>query len=220
MSGCGCQCELTVQDTQQARVLWWLLGINATMFVLELGVGWWAQSTALIADSLDMLADAVVYGIGLYAVGRAATAKAHAARLSGYFQLFLGLLVLVEVIRRAIFGSEPVSALMMGMGVVALIANVICLRLIWQHRHGDVNMRASWIFSANDVIANAGVIVAGVLVWWLDSRWPDLIIGLIISLVVLNGARRILQDARQELNGACEESACSDPTCSGEKDPA
>ena len=207
MSGCGCQCEVEIQDAQQARVLWWLLGINGTMFLLELGVGWWAQSTALIADSLDMLADAVVYGIGLYAVGRSAHLKARAALFSGISQILLGLMVLAEVIRRAIFGSEPMSELMMAMGFVALMANVICLRLIWRYREGDVNMRASWIFSANDVIANMGVIVAGLLVWWLDSHWPDLIIGLIISLVVLNGARRIIREARLELNNPHQDSS-------------
>ena len=177
----------------EARILKWLLAINGVMFVVELTVGWLAQSTGLIADSLDMFADAAVYGVALYAVGHSLRTKLRAAHLSGWLQLILALGVLSEVGRRFVFGSEPVSALMMGFGFVALAANVWCLVLIARNRHGGAHMKASWIFSANDVIANVGVIVAGVLVAWTGSRYPDLVIGLIIGLIVLNGARRILQ---------------------------
>lgn len=197
MSNCGC--EVTLKNNEQKRVLYWLLAINAVLFVAEFGIGWFAQSTALIADSLDMLADAVVYAIGLYAVGRAAHHKARAAMLSGYFQMALGLLITADIVRRAYVGSEPASGLMMAMGSVALVGNVICLVLIQKHRHGDVNMRASWIFSSNDVIANAGVIASGALVGWLNARWPDMVIGCIIVVIVLRGAQMILKDARKEL---------------------
>lgn len=205
MSDCDCHIEIT--DKSQSQVLIKLFAINAVMFVLELGFGWYAQSTGLIADAMDMLADAIVYAIGLYAVGRELKQKAHAALMSGWFQAVLGLLILIDIIRRLIVGSEPESILMMSVGVVALIANIICLKLIEQHRHGEVHMRASWIFSKNDVIANTGVILGGVLVWLLDSRVPDLIIGCGIALVVLNGARHIISDARQELR-ASEFSCC------------
>ena len=198
MSGCGC--EVTINDKSQKRVLYWLLAINAAMFIIELAVGLLADSTALIADSMDMLADAVVYAIGIYAVGKSIIHKANAAKVSGYFQLMLGMIILIDIIRRSIMGSEPVSYLMMWMGAVALVANVICLLIIRKHKDGDVNMRASWIFSANDVIANMGVIAAGVLVLWLDSRLPDLIIGMVVSIVVLRGAWMILKDATKELN--------------------
>lgn len=197
MSDCGC--EVTIKNNEQKTVLYWLLGINAVLFVTEFCVGWFAQSTALIADSLDMLADAVVYGIGLYAVGRAAHYKARAALTSGYFQLALALLIIIDIVRRAWFGSEPASGLMMAMGSVALVGNVICLLLIRKHRHGDVNMRASWIFSSNDVIANLGVILGGALVAWLNLRWPDIIIGGVIAVIVIRGAIIILADARREL---------------------
>lgn len=207
MSDCGCEVEIT--DNSQKRVLYWLLGINALMFVLEFGVGWIAQSTALVADSLDMLADAIVYGIGLYAVGRAVADKARAATISGYFQILLALLIVVDIVRRIVVGSEPVSALMMGMGSLALVANVICLLLIQKHKDGEVHMRASWIFSTNDVIANAGVILSGALVWWLDMRWPDILIGGVIVLVILRGARMILREAKEELVAA-QKPLCSD----------
>lgn len=196
MSGCGCEVE--IKDQSQRQVLYWLLGINATMFVIEMGIGLFADSTALIADSLDMLADAVVYGVALYAIGKSLLHKANAARISGYFQMALGLLIIIDIVRRSIYGSEPVSGLMMSMGAVALVANVICLVIIRKQKNDEVHMRASWIFSANDVIANLGVIFAGVLVFWLDSRWPDLIIGVIVSCVVLRGAKVILKDAKNE----------------------
>ena len=196
MSGCGCEVE--IKDQSQRQVLYWLLGINATMFVIEMGIGLFADSTALIADSLDMLADAVVYGVALYAIGKSLLHKANAARISGFFQMALGVLIIIDIVRRSIYGSEPVSGLMMAMGAVALVANVICLVIIRKQRNEEVHMRASWIFSANDVIANLGVIFAGVLVFWLDSRWPDLVIGVIVSCVVLRGAKMILEDAKNE----------------------
>jgi Co/Zn/Cd efflux system component len=192
----GCGCEIEIQDKSERRVLIALLLINGIMFVAELIVGWWAQSTALIADALDMLADAMVYGVGLYAVGKSLLLKAHAARISGSLQVLLGLLVLVDIVRRLIVGSEPVSTLMMSMGFIALIANVTCLMLIAKHREGEVHMRASWIFSKNDVIANVGVILAGGLVAWTGSRLPDLVIGLLVALIVIRGGILILQDAK------------------------
>jgi Co/Zn/Cd efflux system component len=197
MSGCGCEVE--IKDASQKRVLYWLLGINATMFFVEMTVGILADSTALIADSMDMLADAVVYGIGIYAVGKSILHKANAAQISGYFQLLLGAIILIDITRRLFLGSEPISSLMIGMGFIALIANVACLIIIRNHKNDEVHMRASWIFSANDVIANMGVIIAGILVVWLDSRIPDIVIGCIVSIVVLRGAWMILKDAKQEL---------------------
>lgn len=169
-----------------------LLGINALMFIVEMTGGLIAQSTGLIADSLDMFADAVVYALALYAVGRSAQLQTRAAHLAGVLQLILALGVLVEVVRRFVFGSEPESLVMMAIAFVALIANTGCLLLISKHREGGVHMKASWIFSANDVLINLGVIAAGALVAWTGSSYPDLVIGTVVGLIVLNGARRIL----------------------------
>ena len=196
MSDCGCQVE--AKNAAQRKALGYLLIINATMFLLEVITGVLAQSTALIADSLDMLADATVYGIALYAVGRSHLDKIRAASLSGLFQMTLAALVLVDVIRKFFSGSYPESALMIGVGLVALIANIVCLWFIAKHRKGDVHMRASWIFSKNDVIANISVISAGGLVTLFQSRLPDLIIGLAISILVLRGGVQILQEAHSE----------------------
>ena len=175
-----------------------LLSINALMFVVEITLGIWAESTALIADSLDMLADATVYGIGLYAVGKPVLSKVRVAHTSGIFQIFLGSVVVVDVIRRFIYGSEPEPLIMLVVGTVALIANLICLKLIFRHRHGEVHMRASWIFSKNDVIANVGILLAAGLVYVLDSRYPDMVIGLMIAVIVIRGGFSIVRDASKE----------------------
>ncbi len=193
-----CDCSVTIDSREQSRVLRALLGINAIMFVLELVTGIIAESTGLIADSLDMLADASVYAIGLYAVGKAALVKIRAAAISGALQILLALGVAAEIIRRAIWGSEPEPLFMIGIGVAALLANIVCVALISKHRNGEVHMRASWVFSKNDVLANAGVVAAGVLVQVLDSRLPDLVIGAAIVVVVFRGGLAILRDARGE----------------------
>lgn len=177
---------------EEATVLTWLLGINALMFAVEILGGWLAQSTGLIADSLDMFADAAVYGVALYAVHRQAGQQRKAARLSGWLQLLLAMGALSEVARRMAFGSEPEPPLMMGTALLALAANVTCMLLLARHRHGGMHMKASWIFSTNDVLANLGVIIAGALVAWSGSNYPDLLIGTLIALLVINGARRIL----------------------------
>ncbi len=179
-------------DADESRVLMTLLAINAVMFVVEIVLGFVAHSTGLLADSLDMFADAAVYGVALYAVGRANRLKVRAAHLAGWLQVALALGILVEVGRRFLHGGEPASALMVVAGALALVANVACLVLIARHRDRGVHMRASYIFSANDVLANLGVMVAGGLVAWTGSGLPDLLIGGAIGVVVLIGARRIL----------------------------
>ena len=181
------------QDAAEARVLKQLLAINAAMFVIEIGAGWWARSAGLLADAMDMFADAAVYGVALYATGRTARRKLAAARLAGFLQLLLALGALAETARHVLQGIEPASLAMIGVSALALAANVACLLLISRHRHAGVHMTASYIFSANDVIANLGVIAAALLVSWTGSPWPDWIIGTIIGLVVLMGAVRILR---------------------------
>ncbi|MBX3019708.1 MAG: cation transporter [Bdellovibrionaceae bacterium] len=180
-------------SASEAKVLWQLLAINGFMFVAEMSFGLYAQSAGLIADSLDMFADAAVYGLSLYAVGKAVHHKKRAARLSGYLQVLLALGALVEVLRRFVFGSEPEEFFMMGVAAVALAANALCIFLLSKHRDGEVHMKASWIFSTNDVIANLGVLLAGALVWTFKANWPDLAVGLIISVIVLRGGIRILR---------------------------
>lgn len=192
MADCGCHSE-----TLQRQTLRWLLAINVSMFIAELVVGLLASSTALIADAMDMLADASVYLISLYAVGRRLRYKNRAATISGWLQILLGLLVVLEVLRRLMTGSTPEPQQMLVVALVALGANLFCLRLIWQHRQGQMHMRASWIFTVNDVLANFAVIVAAILVWWLDSRLPDLVVGLLIAMIVIRGGLQIIRETRQ-----------------------
>lgn len=193
MTDCGCRDDV---ELLERKTLWVLLVINGAMFFAEAIVGWMADSTGLLADSLDMLADAMVYGTALYAVGSSAELKRRAATVSGWIQIALGIGVIIEVVRRLVAGSEPVSILMVATGIVALVANVTCLLLLAKHRSGDVHMRASWIFSTNDVIANAGVVASGLLVMWLENRIPDLVIGAVVSVVVIRGGLLILHEAR------------------------
>ena len=176
----------------EARTLWAVLAINAAMFAVEVVAGWLAQSAGLLADSLDMLADAGVYGLALYAVGRPARLKLRAAHTSGWLQLALSVGAFAEVGRRAVFGSAPEPPAMIGVSLLALAANVTCLLLVQRHRHRGAHMQASYIFSANDVLANLGVIAAGALVAWTGSPVPDLVIGAAIAALVLRGALRIL----------------------------
>lgn len=177
----------------ESRVLKQLLAINAAMFVVELVLGLVAQSTGLIADSLDMFADAAVYGLSLYAVGRALAAQQRAAKVSGWLQMVLALGALGEVARRSVMGSEPVEALMIAVGLVALVANLSCVALLAKHRDGGAHLKASWIFSTNDALANLGVVLAGVLVAVTGRAWPDLVVGTAVGFLVLWGAVRILR---------------------------
>ena len=198
MSGCGCEIEIKNKDESNLLII--LLSINGVMFFTEFILGWVAESTGLIADSLDMLADTLVYGVALYVVGKGIIEKSNSAILSGSLQMVLGIGVLIEIVRRAIMGSEPESTFMILVSFVALIANVICLLLLTKHRNGEVHMRATWIFSKNDVIANLGVILAGVMVAYFGSAIPDLIIGCIISALVIKGGIQIITEAKEARN--------------------
>lgn len=178
---------------EEARTLKIVLGINAGMFAAEAIGALVADSSALLADSLDMFADAAVYAIALFGVHRAQATQLKAARISGVLQLLLAIGALAEVVRRVVFGSEPEAPLMVVVALAALIANVTCMWLLARHRHGGAHMKASWIFTTNDVIANLGVIAAAGLVRLTGSNAPDLVVATVIALVVLNGAIRILR---------------------------
>lgn len=185
------------EPSVESQTLKMLLLINFGMFIFEIIMGIVSQSTGLIADSIDMLADSLVYGISLFAVNKAIKAKSRAAFLSGVFQMTLAIGCIIEVVRRFFYGSEPLSSMMIGVSIIALIANIICLALIHKHKDGGIHMKASWIFSANDVIANLGVITAGSFVYFTNSRYPDLIIGALIAFIVFSGSIRILRLAKE-----------------------
>ena len=181
------------KDGEERKVLMWLLVLNGLMFFIEIIAGWLAQSAGLIADALDMFADAAVYGVALYAVGKVAVHKLTAAKLAGIIELFLALGALWRSGYQIYIGAQPEANAMIWISVLALAVNVICLFLVSKRKNDGVHMRASYIFSANDVLANLGVIVAGILVAWFASPIPDWIIGLLIGFLVLSGAIRILR---------------------------
>jgi len=178
----------------QSKLLWLVLIINFGFFIIEMTTGLISKSMGLVADSLDMLADSFVYGLSLWAVGSTVIRKKKVAQLSGYFQLTLALLGIIEVIRRFIgFEAMPDYRIMIGVSILALIANAVCLYLLQKSKSKEVHMKASMIFTSNDVIVNAGVILAGVLVLLTQSRYPDLVVGSIVFLIVVRGAFRILK---------------------------
>jgi Co/Zn/Cd efflux system component len=189
--------EVTSSSSQQRQLLWTVLTINFAFFVLELTTGVISRSMGLVADSLDMLADALVYGLSLLAVGSTLARKKTVAKYSGYFQMTLALLGFVEVLRR-VFGFEaiPDFRYMIVVSLLALVANSICLYLLQRSRDREAHMQASMIFTSNDIIINLGVVAAGLLVNWLNSKLPDLVIGTIVFLLVMRGAQRILKLAK------------------------
>ncbi len=181
-------------ETKQKNILWWVLGINFGFFLIEMITGWISSSMGLIADSLDMLADSIVYALSLFAVGGAISRKKKVAKFSGYFQMLLATLGFTEVLRRFFMSSEtPIFQWMIIISSLALAGNLISLWLINKAKSNEVHMQASAIFTSNDIIVNGGVILAGVLVYLLGSKWPDLIIGGIVFTFVLRGAVKILK---------------------------
>lgn len=187
--------ELVVENPDvQSKLLWSVLIINFGFFIIEMTTGLISKSMGLVADSLDMLADAFVYGLSLWAVGSTLTRKKKVARLSGYFQLTLALLGIFEVVRRFIgFEEMPDYRIMIGVSILALVANAVCLYLLQKSKSNEAHMKASMIFTSNDVMINAGVIIAGFLVLFTQSKYPDLIVGSIVFLIVIRGAIRILK---------------------------
>lgn len=198
MAGCNsCSSDKIATATkQQKRVLIIVLLINATMFVVEFSAGLVSHSTALMADSLDMLADALVYALGLFALERAEHWKNRAALTSGIFQMTLGLGILVQPIYLLSTNNMP-DAFSMGLfGLLALLANSITFFLLKAYRDGDINMRATWVCTRNDMIDNIGVMLAAELVYWLSSPLPDIVIGLVIAAIVMHSAWGVIREAR------------------------
>ncbi|MDQ8180375.1 cation transporter [Pelagicoccus sp. SDUM812005] len=178
----------------QRAALSWVLGINFSFFLIEMLSGWISHSMGLVADSLDMLADSMVYGLSLFAVGAAVATKKKIAKLSGYFQISLALLGFAEVLRRFFTDSQtPLFSWMILVATLALAANIVSLIIITKAKSSEAHMQASAIFTSNDIIVNGGVIIAGVLVYLLDSRWPDLLIGATVFTFVMKGALKILK---------------------------
>ena len=186
----------------ERRTLKWVLGINLTQVVVAGAVGIVADSTGLLGAALDNLADAVVYVVSLYAVGRSVVAKSRAARLSGVLLILLALGLLGEVIRRFVTQSEPIGLAMIVTAIANAATNLLNLWLLRSHREHGVHLKASWIFTTNDMLANGGIVASGIAVMIFKSPLPDLLIGLVVVGLVLKGGWDILEQARKARRAA------------------
>lgn len=195
----GLELERLARQSDQRRVLVTVLGINAVMFVLEFGAGIVAGSTALMADASDMLGDALVYGVSIYAISRSDRWKAGAALFKGVLILLLAIGIAVNVVDRVTSGVPPSSLLMTVFGALALAANLVCLRLLWRFRAQDLNMASTFECSRNDVISNVGVLVAAVAVTLLQSPWPDIVIGSAMAILFVRSSIRVILAAIPQL---------------------
>jgi Co/Zn/Cd efflux system component len=165
------------------------------MFVVVLAAGLYASSTALLADSLDNLGDALTYAISLYAVGRSEKIKGRVAMFKGVLILAAAIFVIGQVGFKLLHPSVPVFEAMGLIGAIALAANGTCLALLWKHREEDVNMSSVWECSRNDIAANIAVLVAAGLVWITGSGWPDILVGALLALLFLRSAARVFRAA-------------------------
>ena len=189
--------DLDPGDAAERSTLKWVLGINAIQVLVAGTVGILADSTGLLGAALDNLGDAAVYVVSLYAVGRTVAAKARAARLSGVLLIVLAVVLLGEVIRRFVTGSDPIGLAMILTALANAATNLINLRLLRAHRDRGVHLRATWIFTTNDTIVNAGTVFTGVAVMLFKSPLPDLLIGLLVAGIVIKGGWEILKQARE-----------------------
>lgn len=186
--------KFSSDERNEAKLLWSVLVINFFFFVLEITYGFISKSMGLVADSLDMFADAIVYALSLYAIGHAVAKKKRIAKISGYLQILLAILGLLEVIKRFLGYEEvPVFQTMVVISSLALIGNATSLILLQKSKSKEAHIQASLIFTSNDVLINIGVIAAGIMVYFFNSKWPDLITGTIVFGFVIIGALRILK---------------------------
>ena len=192
-------CEIEALHNRQSSVLKMVLGINAGMFAVELTAGLLAGSVSLVADSLDMLGDALVYGFSLYVVAGGAKMKAISALFKGSIMAAFGLFVLGQAIYMIIVPQVPAFEAIGAIGLLALAANSFCLVLLWRHRADDINMSSVWLCSRNDIVANVSVLLAAFGVWLSGSGWPDILVGLALSALFLRSALFVLRASVTEL---------------------
>ena len=193
-------CEIEVLRNRQSSTLKIVLGINALMFVVELITGLISGSVSLLADSLDMLGDALVYGFSIYVVARGPSMKAKAALFKGGIMAVFGLSVLGQAVYKIVFPHLPLVEAIGAIGLLALIANSMCFALLWRHRSDDINMSSVWLCSRNDIIANVAVLLAAMGVWFTQTGWPDILVGLTLSALFLRSASIVLRDATRALH--------------------
>lgn len=203
MSGC-CDdgCALDRLRERQRGTLRAVLGVNAVMFLVIAGAALYGRSTALLADSIDNLGDALTYGLSLYAVSKGACAKARVALFKGGLILLAAIVVSGQVAYRLFVPSTPIFEVMGVFSLLGLAANSICLALLWRHRQEDVNMSSVWECSRNDIASNLSVLVAAGGVWLLGSAWPDIAVAFGLVCLLMRSAIRVIASAMGEIRAA------------------
>jgi len=203
MSGCcNSNCSIDALRERQRGTLQIVLGINAVMFLVIVVAALYGNSTALLADSLDNLGDAVTYGLSLYAVSRAATAKAKVALFKGGLIFLAACAVAAQIAYRLFVPSVPLFEVMGTFSLLGLAANSLCLYLLWRHRHEDVNMSSVWECSRNDIASNLSVFLAAGAVWLTGSGWPDTLVALGLVWLLMRSSIRVISSAMAELRAA------------------
>lgn len=195
-------CEIEALRNRQSATLKIVLAINAVMFIIELTAGLLSGSVSLVADSLDMLGDALVYGFSIYVVARGARMKANAALLKGGIMAAFGFFVLGQAVYKIVFPQLPVFETIGAIGLLALATNSLCFMLLWRHRADDINMSSVWLCSRNDIIANVSVLFAAAGVWLSHSGWPDILVGLALAALFLRSALFVLREALSEIRAS------------------
>ena len=191
--------ELEKLQKRQAKILWIILIINALMFFVEFGGGIKAASLSLTGDSLDMLGDALVYGCSLYVIQKGKKAQARSAILKGGIMFLTAIAVFARATYQLFTQTVPTASLMSEIGLLALVANLICFLLLIRHRNDNINMTSVWLCSRNDIIANSSVLLTAGLVFLTNSFVPDFILGLLLTVVFAQSAGKVLTQARAEL---------------------
>lgn len=199
MAGCCGDCGVEATGARQRRTLWWVLLINAIMFGVIAAASWWGGTAALMADSVDNLGDAITYAASLWAVARGRTAKARVAILKGCLILAAAAAVTVNAIHKVMVAAAPDVGIMGGFSLLALSANLVCLGLLWRHRHEDINMSSVWHCSRNDIVTDSSVFIAAGLVWLTGSHWPDIAVAGVLAILLWWSGISVIRMARAEL---------------------
>ncbi|AKH19065.1 cation transporter [Sedimenticola thiotaurini] len=201
MAGCNCGNNLEFDGLSVAykRILWIVIAINAVMFVVEVGASLASGSMALRADALDFLGDSLTYGITLMAIGHSIRWRASAALFKGVTLALMGLWVLGATLYRVFILGIPNEAIMGSVALMAFAANATSVLLLLRYRNGDANVRSVWLCSRNDAISNLAVMLAAVVVYYTQTRWPDLLVAAAMAGLFLHSSTLIIRQARQEI---------------------
>lgn len=199
---CDDNCAIDALRERQRGTLHIVLGVNAVMFLVIVVAALYGNSTALLADSLDNLGDALTYGLSLYAVSRGTAMKAKVALFKGGLIFIAACVVVAQIISKAFVPSVPDFEIMGVFSILGLAANSLCLYLLWRHRHEDVNMSSVWECSRNDIVSNLSVFLAAGAVWFTGSGWPDIVVALGLAWLLLRSSIRVISSAMVELREA------------------